>query len=38
MDLECVLGFVKELPNYLDMFVRLCIELAAHALSIINAM
>jgi len=37
-DLECVLAFAKELPAYLDMFVRLCIELATHALDIINAL
>ena len=37
-DLECVLAFARELPGYLDMFVRLCIELATHALGILNAM
>jgi hypothetical protein len=37
-DLECVLAFAKEIPTYLDMFVRLCIELANHALGILNAM
>jgi len=37
-DLESVLAFAQKLPAYLDMFVRLCIELATHALSIINAM
>jgi len=37
-DLECILAFAKEIPTYLDMFVRLCIELATHALGIINAM
>jgi len=37
-DLECVLAFAKEIPAYLDMLVRLCIELATHALGIINAM
>ena len=37
-DLECVLAFARELPGYLDMFVRLFIELATHALGILNAM
>jgi hypothetical protein len=37
-DLECALAFAKELPTYLDMFVRLCIALATHALGILNAM
>jgi hypothetical protein len=37
-DLECILAFAKALPSYLDMFVRLCIALAAHALGILNAM
>jgi len=37
-DLKCVLDFAKELPTYLDMFVRLFIELATHALGIINVM
>jgi hypothetical protein len=37
-DLECALDFAKELPAYLDMFVRLCIELVTHALGIINAL
>jgi len=37
-DLDSILAFAKELPAYLDMFVRLCIELATHALGIINAM
>ena len=35
---DCILAFAKALPTYLDMFVRLCIELATHALGIINAM
>jgi len=37
-DLDSILAFAKEIPTYLDMFVRLCIELATHALGIINAM
>jgi len=37
-DLECVLAIAKEIPAYLDMFVRLCIALANHALGIINAL
>ncbi len=37
-DLECVLAFAKELPGYLDMLGRLFIELATHALGILNAM
>jgi len=37
-DPECILAIAKEIPTYLDMFVRLCIELATHALGIINAM
>ena len=37
-ELESVLAFAKELPACLDMFVRLCIELATHALDILNAM
>jgi len=35
---ESILAFAKELPTYLDMFVRLCIDLATHALDIINAL
>ena len=38
LNLECILAFAKEIPAYLDMFVRLCIELATHALGILNAM
>ena len=37
-DLKSVLAFAKELPGYLDMFVRLCIELATHALGIFSAL
>ena len=37
-DLECALAIAKEISTYLDMFVRLCIELATHALGILNAM
>ncbi len=36
--LESVLAFAKELPNLVDMIVRMCIELATHALDILNAM
>lgn len=36
--LENVLSFAKEFSNLADMIVRMCIELATHALSILSAM